>query len=78
MLAVSVKFPFTTRRWALPVLVALYRPEELNRAEGRRHKTPPQLARQLMAVLIHWFPDRKFILLGDGGSGSLEHSRFAW
>lgn len=52
MLAISVKFPFTSRRWALPVLAALYRPKELDLAEGRRHKTAPDLARQLMAVLI--------------------------
>ena len=78
VLAVSVPFPFTTRRWALPVLVALYRPEDLNRAEGRRHKTPLCLARQLMAVLIHWFPARRFILLGDGGYASHELTRFCY
>ena len=78
VLAVSVKFPFTHRRWALPVLVALYRPEDLNRAEGRRHKTPLCLARQLMAVLIHWFPARRFILLGDGGYASHELARFCY
>jgi hypothetical protein len=76
VLAISVKLPFTWRRWALPVLVALYRPEELNRAEGRRHKTAPVLARQLMAVLIHWFPQRKFIFLGDGGYASHELATF--
>jgi hypothetical protein len=76
VLALSVKFPFTCRRWALPVLAALYRPEELDRAEGRRHKTAPDLARQLMAVLIHWFPGRKFIFLGDGGYASHELARF--
>jgi len=76
VLAVSVKFPFTSRRWALPVLAALYRPEELNRAEGRRHKTASHLARQLMAVLIHWFPERKFIFLGDGGYASHELATF--
>ena len=76
VLAVSVPFPFIRHRWALPVLVALYRPEALNKAEGRRHKTSPQLARQLMAVLIHWFPARKFILLGDGGYASHELARF--
>jgi hypothetical protein len=70
VLAVSVKFAFSWRRWALPVLVALYRPESLNRAENRRHKTAPNLARQLMAVLIHWFPARKFVFLGDGGYAS--------
>ncbi len=71
-LAINVKFPFASRPWALPVLCALYRPAELNQAEGRRHKTPLDLARQLMATLIHWFPERKFILLGDGGYASHE------
>lgn len=78
VLAISVKFPFTSRRWALPVLVALYRPKELNQAEGRRHKTAPDLARQLMAVLIHWFPKRKFVFLGDGGYASHELARFSY
>ena len=76
VLAISVKLPFTGRRWALPVLAALYRPKELNQAEGRRHKTAPLLARQLMAVLIHWFPQRTFIFLGDGGYASHELARF--
>jgi len=58
------------------VLAALYRPEELNQAEKRRHKTPAGLARQLAALLIHWFPGRKFILLGDGGYASHELARF--
>ena len=76
VLAISVKFPFTWRRWALPVLATLYRPESLDQAEGRRHKTAPDLARQLMAVLIHWFGQRKFIFLGDGGYASHELARF--
>lgn len=76
VLAISVKLPFTWRRWALPVLAALYRPKELNQAEGRRHKTAPDLARQLMAALIHWFPERKFIFLGDGGYASHELASF--
>lgn len=76
VLAVNVKFRFASRPWALPVLAALYRPEELNRQEGRRHRTPAELGRQLMAVLIHWFPQRKFILLGDGGYASHELARF--
>ena len=76
VLAISIKFPFTSRHWALPVLVALYRPEALDREEGRRHKTAPHLARQLMAVLIHWFPERKFVFLGDGGYASHDLARF--
>jgi hypothetical protein len=31
-----------------------------------RCKSPCLLLRQMLAVMIHWFPDRKFILLGDG------------
>ena len=64
VLAVAVKLPFCRRPWALPVPEALYRPEELNRAEGRRHKTPAQLAKGLMAQLMHWFPERKFVFCG--------------
>lgn len=78
VLAINVKFPFCSRPWALPVLCALYRPEELNKKEGRRHKTPIRLAMQLIATLIHWFPERKFILVGDGGYASHELARFCW
>jgi hypothetical protein len=76
VLAVAVKFPFCSRPWALPVLAALYRPEQLNEQEGRRHKTPIQLAQGLMATLLHWFPDKKFVLLGDGGYSSHDLARF--
>lgn len=76
VLAVNVKFPFAARPWALPVLCALYRPEEWNRAEHRRHKTPIRLTMQMVASLIHWFPRRKFILVGDGGYASHELARF--
>lgn len=36
----------------------------------RRHKTPVLLARQMIATLLHWFPDRRFVLLGDHGFAS--------
>jgi hypothetical protein len=75
-LAVVVCFPFCSRPWALPVLTALYRPEALNKKERRRHKTPIQLAEELMAILLHWFPDKKFVLLGDGGYASHDLASF--
>ena len=112
VLAILVQFPFATRPWALPVLVALYRsPEKAAKAEApaarprprrprtrprprpserarrkvrkaagrrqRRHKTPSELMRQLLAVLIHWFPDRQFVFAGDGGYGTHALARFA-
>jgi len=71
VLAVLVPLPFTTRRrWALPILCALYRVPRVDQAEGRRHKTPCDLARGLVAALLHWFPQRRFVLLGDGGFAS--------
>ena len=77
VLTVNVTFPFCARRpWALPVLAALYRTREVNREQGRRHKTPVVLARQLIATLMHWFPPRQFILLGDGHYASHALARF--
>lgn len=76
VLAIVVKFPFARRPWALPVLAALYRTEEINKQEGRRHKTPADLGRGLMALLMHWFPEKKFIFLGDGGYNSHELAEF--
>jgi hypothetical protein len=76
VLCVNVKFGFASRPWALPVLVALARKQELNRQEKRRHKTPCHLARQLLAVLVHWFPQRRFLVLGDWGFGSNELACF--
>jgi hypothetical protein len=77
VLSILVRFPFASRPWALPVLVALYRSEEGDAADGRRHKTCPELMRQLLAVLAHWFPGRKFVFAGDGGYATHDLARFA-
>jgi DDE superfamily endonuclease len=77
VLAILVKFPFATRPWALPILVALYHSKEWDKQHGRRHKTPSELMQQLLAVLVRWFPDRQFVFAGDGGYGTHELSRFA-
>lgn len=77
VLAILVRFPFARRPWALPVLVALYRSPDWDRQHGRRHKTPARLLRQLVALLLHWFPHRRFTLTADGNYGSHEMARFA-
>jgi hypothetical protein len=46
---VLVRFPFTRRQWALPLLVALYRSEKDNQKAGRRHKTPNASNSQLIS-----------------------------
>jgi hypothetical protein len=76
VLAVLVKLPGTTRRWALPVLVDLYRSPELDRAEGRPHKTPARLMCRLLRLLLVRFPGRTFVFAGDSGYGTHEVARF--
>jgi hypothetical protein len=70
VLAVLTPLPFTKRLWALPVLCALYRVPKLDQESGRRHKTPCDQAKGLVSAMLHWFPDRRFVLLGDGGFAS--------
>jgi DDE superfamily endonuclease/Archaeal putative transposase ISC1217 len=77
VLAVLVPFPFTSRPWALPLLVALYRSKEDNRRRRRPHKTPAELMRLLLRVLLRWFPDRPFVFAGDTGFGNHELAAFA-
>jgi hypothetical protein len=77
VVAVLVALPFTRRRWALPLLVALYCSEDTNRRRGRRHKTPPQLLRQLLCVLLRWFPQRHFVCAADGTFATHDLARLA-
>jgi hypothetical protein len=76
VLAVLVRLPLATRPWALPVLIDLYRPPEVSRAEGRRHRTPAQLLCRLVRVLLRRFPGRRFVLAGDSSYGTHEVARF--
>jgi DDE superfamily endonuclease len=75
VLAVLVRFPFTKRPWALPVLVALYSGPADDEKAGRKHKTPQQLLRQLCRVLSRWFPRRSFVLSADGDYATHELAR---
>lgn len=75
--AVLVRFPFTRRPWALPLWVALYHRPADDQKAGRPHKTPGQLLRQLCGVLLRWFPQRRFVLTGDGNYATHELARFA-
>jgi hypothetical protein len=78
VLAVNVRLPLCRRDWALPVMAALYvpPPEGDKDTSAKRHKTPALLARQMVATLIHWFPDRQFVLQGDWGFSSHDLALF--
>jgi len=77
VLALLVSVPWATRRWALPLLVVLYRPKSDNQKLGKRHKTPPQLLGQMIRILIRWFPDRSFVVTADGGYATHELAELA-
>ena len=77
VLAVLVRFPRANRPWALPVLVDLYRGKEENQKRRRPHRTPAQIMARLLRVMLLWFPERRFIFVGDRGFGSHETARFA-
>jgi hypothetical protein len=77
VLALLVPVPWATRRWALPLLVALYRPKEENLKQRRRHKTPPQLLGQMVRILMRWFPDRTLIVTADGNYATHELAELA-
>jgi hypothetical protein len=76
VLAVLVKFPFASRRWALPVLVDLYRAPALNDAEKRPHRTPAQLMCRLLRLFLLRNPGRRVTFVGDSGFGTHEVARF--
>ena len=77
VLALLVRLPFASRPWALPILVVLYRSPSKDKKERGRHKTPALLMRQMLKVVLHWFPDRHFVFAGDGGYGTHELARTA-
>jgi hypothetical protein len=83
VLALLVPFPFCRRRWALPLMVALYRPAEKEQEQEkenpprRAHKTPVDLLRQMLRILLHWFPDRTFVCAADGNYAAHELAELA-
>ncbi len=77
VLALRVRIPGTTRTWALPMLVALYRTPPESLKAGVVHKTPSELMRGLLAVWMRWFPQRKVVFAGDSSFATHELAGFA-
>src|SRR5262245_33799443 len=79
VLASLVRSPFCRRRWALPSMVALYRPEQkgIDGASRRAHKTPGDLLGQMLRILIRWSPDRMFVCSADGNCAAHELAEVA-
>lgn len=70
VLAIAVKLPFMENLVALPIMSALYiSPKRAKYSRlgcaRRRHRTPSELARLMVAKFSRIVPDRKFRLTGD-------------
>jgi DDE superfamily endonuclease len=78
-LVLLVRLPFCRRRWALPLMAALYRPEQkgIDGVSRRAHKTPVDLLGQMLRILIRWFPDRTFVCCADGNYAAHELAEVA-
>jgi hypothetical protein len=79
VLTLLAPVPFARRRWALPLMVALYRPEEkgVDGVTKRAHKTPADLLGQMLRILIRWCPDRRFVCCADGNYATHELAEVA-
>lgn len=71
-LMLLVPIPWAAHGWALPVLTALAPSARHDAERGRRHKTLPDWARQLLRVVRRWWPNRPIVAVADSGYAALE------
>jgi hypothetical protein len=67
IMALSVRFNFTKRAFALPFFTVLEPSERSTKKQGKRHKTTLDWSVQMVMQLVRWAPAIPFILVGDGG-----------
>ena len=71
-LAVMLPVPFTGKRWALPFLTVLAPSSGWSEAQGRRHKTLTDRARQAILQCKRWLPDRRLVVVADSSFAALD------
>jgi hypothetical protein len=71
-LAVMLPIPFAGKRWAPPFLTVLAPSARWSEAQGRRHKTLTDRARQAILQTKRWLRDRAVVIVADSGFAALE------
>lgn len=66
-LAVSWRFSFSERFFALPFMTILEPSAKSNKAANKRHKTTLQWTIQMLMQVVRWLKNTPIILVGDGG-----------
>jgi len=72
VMAVVIRLPWTNRHWALPFLSVLAPSKQVSAKLGLRHKTVPELARQMITLVRRWLPNVPITLMGDTTYSVLE------
>jgi hypothetical protein len=66
-MAVSWRFPFSKRHFALPFMTVLEPSAKSDKTAKRRHKTTLQWTIQMLMQIVRWLGNTPIILVGDGG-----------
>ncbi len=64
--------PWAARVWALPFLTVLAPSERYHQQRGQRHKQLTDWARQMIAQVRAWLPDRLLVVVADSSYAALE------
>src|SRR6266487_4924566 len=64
--------PWAQRVWALPFLTVLAPSERYHQERGRCHKTLTDHARQMIAQVRRWLPDRPIVVVADSSYAVLD------
>ena len=66
-LAVSWRFPFSARYFALPFMTVLEPSKKSDQLANKRHKTTMEWTIQMLMQVVRWLKNTPIILVGDGG-----------
>ncbi len=75
VMALSYRFSFAKRAFALPFFTVLEPSEKCTKKQAKRHKTTLDWSVQMVMQLVRWAPTIPFILVGDGGFAC---AKLAW
>lgn len=75
VMALSIRFEFAKRAFALPFFTVLEPSEKSDKLKGKSHKTTLDWTIQMVMQLVRWAPGIPFILVGDGGFAC---AKLAW
>jgi hypothetical protein len=64
--------PWAKRTWALPFLTVLAPSERYHQERGKRHKKLTDHARQMLAQVRRWLPERVVVVVADSSYAAIE------